>query len=297
MGVGNGFARLSLGVGEQRQRPFRRDARIELAQTAGGSIARVGEHLLARSGLLLVHLEEVGLGHEDLTADLDQRRRMTLQPRRHGLHRAEIGGDVLALGAVAARRTADEAAALIGQIDRQSIDLRFRDECQRRIRGQPDKAARAGAELGEFLGVHRVVQRQHRHAVAHLGETGLRRPSDAVGRRVVANEMWEACLDCRVASAQRVIVCVADLRRILLVVQPVVMRDLPRQMFEFGCRVRFGEVLDGRYGYRRGGLAWGAGHGAHQPDFDPSPAEGPGEGLRSWRRPLPPAPSRKGRGR
>ena len=54
--IGNRLARLALGIGEQRQRPLRGDARIELAQAAGGGVARVGEHLLAGRGLRLVHL-------------------------------------------------------------------------------------------------------------------------------------------------------------------------------------------------------------------------------------------------
>ena len=153
VGIGDRFARLALRVGEQRQRPLGGDARIELAQAAGGGVARIGEHLLPRGGLRLVHLEEVRLGHEDLAADLDQRRRAALQPRRHRLHRAEIGGDVLALGAVAARRAAHEAAVLVGQVDRQPVDLRFGDERQRRVRRKPDEAARARAELGELVGV------------------------------------------------------------------------------------------------------------------------------------------------
>ena len=86
VGIGDRLARFALGIGEQRQRPLRGDARIELTQAAGGGVARIGEHLVARRGLRLVHLEEVGLGHEDLAADLDQRRRATLQARRHGLH-------------------------------------------------------------------------------------------------------------------------------------------------------------------------------------------------------------------
>ena len=85
MGIGHRLARFALGIGEQRQRPLRGDARIELAQAAGGGVARIGEHLLARpAACASFSFEEVGLGHEDLAADLDQRRRAALQPRRHG---------------------------------------------------------------------------------------------------------------------------------------------------------------------------------------------------------------------
>ena len=166
VGVGHRFARFTLRIGEQRQRPFCSDAWIELPKAARGGVARIGEYLLPSGGLGFIHLEEVGLGHEDLAANFDQRRRTAFQPCRYRIHRAQIGGDILTLGAVAARRTTHEATVLVGQVDRQAIDLRFGDKCQLGARRQPDKASRAGTELAEFFHAHCIVERQHRHAMA-----------------------------------------------------------------------------------------------------------------------------------
>ena len=51
-----------------------------------------------------------------------------MQRVRDGFDRAQVGGDVLAFRAVAAGRTFDETAVLVGQADRQAVDLGFRDE-------------------------------------------------------------------------------------------------------------------------------------------------------------------------
>ncbi len=128
--VGELFAGLAQRIGEQQQPAARRDARVELAQAAGRGIARIGEQPL--SGLLLrrVECQEIGLGHEDLAADFDARGRVAGKPARHGIHRQQIGGDGLALAAVAARAAHDQPAMLVGERDRQSVDLRLGHEPQ-----------------------------------------------------------------------------------------------------------------------------------------------------------------------
>ena len=54
-------------------------------------------------------------------------------------------------------------------------------------------------------------------------------------------ELREAGLDRGVAAAQGVVVGVADLRRVLLVVQAVVMRDLRCKLRQFGRGFLFGQ--------------------------------------------------------
>src|SRR2546421_1428320 len=83
-------------VEERRQRPRGSDARIELAQAPGGSVAWIHEHLLAALARLLVHALEAGQRHEDLAARLEQRRCLPAQPLRHGAYGAHVGGDVFA---------------------------------------------------------------------------------------------------------------------------------------------------------------------------------------------------------
>ncbi len=261
--VGDGFAGLAHGIGEQRQRPPGGDLRVELAQAAGRGVARVGEHLVAGLGLRRVHRQEVGLGHEHFAADLDQRRGMALQPQRQGFQRAQVGGDVLALGAVTAGGAAGEATVFVGQVDRQAVDLGLPHEAQHGVGRQAQEPAGAGAELGKFVAVHGVVERQHRHAVAQLGEPGLRRGPHPARRRVRADQVREVGLDRGVAAAQGVVFGVGDFRRVLLVVGAVVMRDLPGQALEFGGGLGFGEGVErrgiGRHDSDSFPFGWGAG--------------------------------------
>src|SRR5437763_16151997 len=71
LGAGEGLGRLAPGIGEEFERPRRRDARVELAQRAGGEIARIGENLLAGGGALRVESEKRLALHIDFAADLD----------------------------------------------------------------------------------------------------------------------------------------------------------------------------------------------------------------------------------
>ena len=108
--------------------------------------------------------EEIRLGHVDLAAHLaDFRHVAALELLRHVLERPDIGGDVLALGAVAARGGGDEFAVLVAQRHRQAVDLRLGVEgdffvvaqasgsggCGRRNRPRP---ASANALSSESIG-------------------------------------------------------------------------------------------------------------------------------------------------
>ena len=103
---------------------------------------------------------------------------------------------------------------------------------------------RARHEVGEIRGVERVVERQHRHAVAQFGEAGLRRAADPVRWRIGADQCGKPRLDRGVAPAQRVILGVGDLRRVALVIGAVVMRDLGGQTLQFRAGFGFRQVLD-----------------------------------------------------
>src|SRR5262249_5595196 len=106
------------------QRAVSRDRRVLLSQRAGGGIARVGRELLIRAGEAFVELTEAGKGEVDLAAHLDDYRRVvTLHAERDRLDRAQVRRHVLALDAVAARRTTYEDAVLVRQVDREPVDL------------------------------------------------------------------------------------------------------------------------------------------------------------------------------
>ena len=105
-----------------------RHRRILLAQEAGRGVARVGQQRLAGVPQLLVEPVEVLEAQEDLAAHLQPGGRIVAaQPVRHGADRADVGGDVLADVAVAAGGPADELAVLVGDRDRDAVDLRLAD--------------------------------------------------------------------------------------------------------------------------------------------------------------------------
>src|SRR6202035_2120621 len=96
-------AHLAPGVAEEAERPRRRDCGILLAQRARRRVAWIDKNRVPRCGLSLVELEEAGLGHIDLAAHLaDVRHVPALELLRHVRERADVGGHVLALAAVAA---------------------------------------------------------------------------------------------------------------------------------------------------------------------------------------------------
>ncbi len=76
VGANRLVADLAPGIGEHTQGTRRRDRRIELAQTAGRGIARIGEYLIARRLLPFVERGEFRFGHVNLTAHLDRVRRL-----------------------------------------------------------------------------------------------------------------------------------------------------------------------------------------------------------------------------
>ena len=107
-----------------RERPFGGQRRVELADRAGGRVARVGEGRFLGFGAALVERFEGGDRQVDLAAHFDQLRRVR-DPQRDRADRAQVLGHVLADPAVAAGRAADQDPVLVGERDRQAVDLRL----------------------------------------------------------------------------------------------------------------------------------------------------------------------------
>ena len=174
------------GVGPHRQRPRRGELRVELADRAGGRVARVRERGLAGLGALLVQAGERGERQVHLAADLEQRRRV-LDPERYGSDRAQVLGHLLAHLAVAARGPAHEHPVLVDQRDRQAVHLRLGHEADlAQLGALALEVALAAHDPGlELLLVARVRQRQHRLEVANLLELveRLARPRAASASR------------------------------------------------------------------------------------------------------------------
>ncbi len=109
-------ARLAPAPGKEAQGPRGGDRGIELAQRAGGGVARIGEGLAALFGLPLVERGEIGVAHIDLAANLEDLGHVAaLKLARNVRDGANVSGDVLALAAVAARGRNHKLAALVAQ--------------------------------------------------------------------------------------------------------------------------------------------------------------------------------------
>ncbi len=128
-------------VGVERQRTLRGDARIELAQAAGGGVARIDQRLdlaVRRARRFVVRLE-AGARHVDLAAHFQHLGpACATQPQRDRLDRAQVRGHVLAAFAVAARRAAHELAVFVAQADREAVE--FRLDREQRVIDRPSRS-------------------------------------------------------------------------------------------------------------------------------------------------------------
>jgi len=84
---------------------------------------------LALTLALLVQSRESRAREVDLAAHVDPAGNRLTETHRDGPQRPQIRGDVLAGEAIAAGRAADEDAVLVGQINREPIDLELAVVC------------------------------------------------------------------------------------------------------------------------------------------------------------------------
>jgi hypothetical protein len=152
-------------------------------------IARVREHLAARRLLALIQREEILAAEEDLAAHLEHRWEIL---RRHPVRNAGdghyIGGDVLALGTVAARRRHGETPVLIAQRDAKPVDFRLGGDVQWIAFREAQETPDAVEEFQRFVLGENVAQRQHRHLVTHLAKFLRGRGSDLLTGAVAGRQ-------------------------------------------------------------------------------------------------------------
>ncbi len=201
---------------------------ILLAQRSGGGIARVGEDLAARGFLPLIERLEVRLGHVDFAADLEDVRGARDALRNVG-DRADVRGNVLAHRPVAARRRQDQLSALVADGAGQPVDLRLGRHRHEGIGGKVQEAPHTGREIRDLILGEGIFQAEHRPRMRDLCERGSRSGAEPLRRGVRPNQLRKAFLQFAVLADQRIIVRVADLRRVPVVIQFVVARDLLRE--------------------------------------------------------------------
>ncbi len=99
-----------------------------MAQTSRGGVAGVGELLETRRDLLAVHRDEVIPRQKDLTANLEAADGP--ESRGHVLDRSDVLGDIFTDPPVPTSGRLHEGAVLVGDRQRQSIDLGLDDEAK-----------------------------------------------------------------------------------------------------------------------------------------------------------------------
>ena len=127
--------------------------------------------------------------------------------------RAQVLGHVLADPAVAAGRAADQDAVLIGERDRQAIDLRLGRVAE--LRGgdvEPlQVVGQAGLPGAQLLLVAGIAEREHLLGMLDLLEAVQRRRPDPLRWRVRRVQLGVLGLDRAQLIEQRVVFVVVDL--------------------------------------------------------------------------------------
>ena len=90
---------------------------------SSGSVARVGEEVVAGLGAGFVQSVETLERHHDFAAHLEKVGIVAVELERNGADGAHIGGHVVALGAVTTGHGADEHTVFILQADAQTIEF------------------------------------------------------------------------------------------------------------------------------------------------------------------------------
>ena len=207
-------------VGEEVQTPRRHHLGIELAQGAGTGVARVGEQRLAALGPLPVDRLEHRIGDQRLAAHLQPGGRIRqLQPQRHALDRAHVGGDLLALLAVAAGGGPHQHAVLIAQGQGVAVDLELAHHRQGRQRfagggGAIEHLQQAPVPGLELLEAEGVIEAEQRDAVPHADEAVGRRAAHPLGGAVGAEQLRVGLLELQQFAIEAVIDRVLHQRRV-----------------------------------------------------------------------------------
>ena len=167
--------------------------------------------------------------HVHLAAQLHRRvrvaqaaQRALAQAQRHVLHRAHVGGDVLARGAVAARCGAHQAAVLVRERDGRAVDL----ELAHHGHHAPERLRHTLDPRVQLVQVHGVVQRVHAPGMAHGSELLAHVAAHALRGAGRVDQLGMRGLQLAQLAHERVERGVGYLGRVVGVVQVAVMLDL-----------------------------------------------------------------------
>ena len=194
-----------------------RDLRVQALDGPGRRVARVGEGRLLALHPLAVHRLEPGPGEEHLAAHLQSGGDVPPgEGERHGPDRAHVGRDVVAPDAVAAGDAADEPALLVVQGHGKAVHLQLGHVLHLPL---ADQAEDPRLELAQLVLAVGVVQAEHGSAMDELREGLGGLLPHALGGAVGGDEVGMPRLELAQLPLERVVLLVADLRRVLLVVR------------------------------------------------------------------------------
>jgi hypothetical protein len=178
-----------------------------------------------------VQLAEARDRQVDLAAHLGHgRQAVAAHLQRDGRDRPQVDRDILALDAVASGRAADENAVLVGEVDREPVDLRL-DHVRDRLVGVEPLADVLGP-LEQAPVVGHLLERAHRRQVLHLLEPLARGRADPLGRRIGRDQLRVLVLERLQLVVEPVVLGVGDLRVVEDVVAVEVVVDLLAQLVE-----------------------------------------------------------------
>ena len=215
--------------------------RDQLAQRTRRAVARIRQRLLAMRQRVLVEFLEAGSRHVDLATHFKQRRpALAAQSQRDGPNGPQIGGDILASGAVATRGTLHQPTVLIAQADRQAVELGLGTE---RWFVLAQRVADAAHEVAYLLVAEGIGQRQHRDRMPHLGEATVGLLANAMRGGVGIIELWMRRLQRFQFAHQSIVFGVRNRRIVEHVVAVIGVTDLRAQLGNALARI-------GRHGFR-----------------------------------------------
>ena len=199
--------------------------RIEVSHRPRRGVARVLEERLPLLLALDVHPLEGRARQVNLAADFDPPGDRLLQAQRNGADRPDVGRDLFAAHAVAARGAAHEAAVLVGERDAEPVDLELGDVVDGGV-AQARPLAHALVERAQLVVVVGVVEAEHRPDVLDGRKAVGGRAGDALGRGVGCDEIGVLGLEALELVQQAVERLVGDLGSAVDVVALLVVANL-----------------------------------------------------------------------
>ena len=202
----------------------RRDLRVLLAHGARRCVAGIGQQRLLEQFALGVERRKHLVRHIDLAAH-DELCGRAVELERQIAQCAEVFRYVLAGDAVAARGAADEHAVFILERHGQAVDLRL----NRIIIRLRERIVHARAECAQLVERKHVLQALERHLMAHLRKGVERVAADVLCRRIGRGILRVRGLQLLEPTHERVILEIADLGRILHVIEKICVFQLTAQ--------------------------------------------------------------------